>query len=175
MYQSTTIQVKSKETGTFRFHCRMDISVYKWYCCQAPTIHQACQNALKQFADGIRGGIIRLNTKSQFLERKNKSQKHECVILITKSEKEWIEKIAFNLCISQSEILRMALEWWMEVKNPKTDAVSATRARDKWHYGVITFRPFAVHFNLWGNGTVTLNAFPTIHDAEDGLRATSSA
>jgi len=153
----------------------MEPSIHAWLCSYHTGISNACHEALKQFATGIKGGTIRLDVKSRFLERSDKTQKTERVLLLSCYEKDWLQKMAFNLHTSQTEVLRMALEWWMEAKNSAGNKSVSGRARKKWHHSVITLRPFAVRYNLWGQGMVTMNSFPSKQDAENGLLAISSA
>jgi len=175
MAKSASVHEPKGESEIVRFHCRMEPSIRAWYCSSDTGINNACHEALMQFANGIKGGTIRLDVKSRFLERTDKSQKVECILQLSCFEKDWLQKMAFKLHTSQTEVLRMALEWWMEAKNSAGDGSATRRARKKWHHGVITLRPYAVRYNLWGQGIVTMNNFPTQQDVEKGLQAISTA
>jgi hypothetical protein len=152
----------------------MDKEMHAWYKKHPFHISRACRKAIVAFAKGIRGGRVKTEIRSRFLDRVEKADKIERSVMITGYDRAWLVKMAFMLCISQAEVLRMALEWWREVMDPVGRRYIARYARKKWHHSVIQHRATGVRFCLWAKDRMILNHFPTQQEAAIGIKATTS-
>lgn len=164
-----------QESGRYRFHCRMDKNTYNWYANHHLKMSRACRDALVAFAKGVRGGRINTEMRSRFLKRDDRADKVERIITITGYDKEWLLKMSFMLCISQAEILRMALDWCMGVMDSSGKEVVKGGDWEAWHHGVIQYRQTEVQFSLWSKDRVILFHFPTREEAEIAVKVSSCA
>ena len=142
--------------GIFRFRCRMQKQSYVYASSQTDKISKTCRKILLHFALAIKNGIINLQTRSQFRSRPNHADKHECVLVLSKDIKDWIEKISFAERISQSEIIRMALEWWIEITSDKLRRT----ALKKWENDRISLRIMEFYFSFWKYARHLTSTFP---------------
>jgi len=137
----------------------MEIDIRTWCASHREKLSAFCRIALMHFAKAVKGGRIRIENRSNFLARADKTKKAEQYITLSGFDKDWLEKMAFTLKASQTEILRMALEWWKAVEGNNESA------KDHWHTDTISERPSGSRFCLWSAGYMTLSHFPTKEEA----------
>mgnify|MGYP001271781770 FL=1 len=142
--------------GVFRFRCRMQKRSYIYASSQTDQISKTCRKILLHFASAIKNGILNLQARSQFRSRPNHADKRECVLVLSKDIKDWIEKISFAERISQSEIIRMALEWWIEISSDKPRST----ALKKWQNDHISLRIMEFYFSFWKYARHLTSTFP---------------
>ena len=159
--------------GRVRFHCRFQRAVYACYKNHPRHISRAVRLVLLKFRKALDGGMFNLSRVSRFLAREDVTDKVELHLQLTVADKDLIEKLAFALRISQSELLRMALEWHMEAMRPQSPRCVFYAARRKWHHRRVKPRPESMAFSFWTFGRSLEWQFPpqkAAQDAHDLLR-----
>ena len=125
-----------------RFHFRLQKSVNRFYReyrdrrRRGSNFSRMCTAALERFQDAVREGCINTHRVSRFRERDDAEDKVECIARVPLEVKDFLEKLAFALRLSQAEVLRMAMEWWMETKLESGKREVCVPARRKWRHRV---------------------------------------
>jgi len=135
-----------------RFHFRLQTAVLNYYRTLPNSFSNLCNAAIERFYFATKEGRINTKRISRFLGRDDMRDKVECIVRIELGSKDFIEKLAIALRVSQAEVLRMALEWWMEaVCENKNRAVNIPALR-KWHHRVNRPHLDSLNFSFWKYG-----------------------
>ena len=137
---------------TTRFHFRLQKKVRAFYLVQPNDFCHLCEAAIDRFQDAILSGYVNTERVSRFREREDLQDKLETVVRIDVRYKDFIEKLAFALRVSQAEVLRMALEWWMEVVLEARNEEVSVPARKKWHHSMSLPHMDTLTFSFWKFG-----------------------
>jgi hypothetical protein len=122
---------------TVRFHFRLQKGVAAFYRDRKKLgnyFSGLCSAATERFQTALSQGLINTSRTSRFREREDVGDKIECVANLEVQAKDIIEKLAFTLRLSQAEVLRMAMEWWMETMLLRNKREVSIPARWKWHH-----------------------------------------
>jgi hypothetical protein len=122
---------------TVRFHFRLQKSVAAFYRdreAHGKYFSGMCSAASYRFNRALSQGLINTARTSRFREREDVGDKIECIAHLEVQAKDFIEKMAFALRLSQAEVLRMAMEWWMETVQLRSKREISIPARWKWHH-----------------------------------------
>ena len=133
----------------FRFRFRCSIATHAWYSNRQFRYSLMIRRALLRFLRAVRGGMIDISCMSRFLSRDDIADKVETSARVTFWQKDILEKLAFALNSSQAEVLRMALEWYMEAVSPIAKPEQAFAARRKWHHDTPSITPKNLRFPFW--------------------------
>jgi hypothetical protein len=155
-----------------RFHCRMQTAVFDWFSRREQSFGKICCRAIRRFMKGVHGGRICTNARSDFYTRSDVRDKVECWLCLGEVEKEWLEKMSFAYKVSQSELVRMVLEWWMALHKDDMRGYPSKGYYLKWYHEVITARPIELFFSFWSEGQALIYDFPTVKEAQFGFDAT---
>lgn len=158
-----------------RFHCRLRTDVCRFFRCTRRRFSRSCVQALRKYMRGVRGGRIALDKGSSFYLRPDKSDKVECWLRMRESDKEWLEKMSFSLRMSQAELVRTALDWWLALHRHQNEGRDNEYGASSWYHEVITCRPIEVTFGFWSRGLVLIRDFPSTEEVKDGLAVTTAA
>jgi len=126
-----------RECPTVRFHFRLQKSVAAFYrdrAARRKKFSGLCSAAVDRFQKALRLGAINTARTSRFREREDMGDKVECIANLEVQAKDIIEKLAFALKLSQAEVLRSAMEWWMETVLLRSKREVSTPALWKWHH-----------------------------------------
>ena len=172
---SDSADVKSSQVPDpwIRFHCRLKTDVYRFFRHVNRRFSRNCLQVIHKYMRGVRGGRITLDRRSSFYSRPDRSDKVECWLKVRESDKEWLETVSFSLRMSQAELVRMALDWWLALhsNHGSIDEYDAS----SWYHEIITCRPIEVVFTFWGRGIVLIRNFPSMEEVRDGLAVTTAA
>lgn len=146
--------------GIVRFRSRMQKHVFIHLSSQLQRVSKLCRTIMVQFSQSVNSGLVNIHARSDFKTRNILKDKQECVIILTKDIKDWIEKISFSEKISQSEVLRMAIEWWIE-HHKKNMRVSP---KNKWSYIKVSLRVEEFDFSFWKYARNLTLSFPKPSD-----------
>jgi len=135
-----------------RFHCRLQGAVYAYYRKRPRGISRAVRRALARFRLVMGGGMFKIGKISRFLARADVEDKIELCIRLTVADKDLIEKYAFALRLSQAEVLRIVLEWFMEAISVHAPQFVFYAARRKWHHRRPNPKPITMRFSSWQPG-----------------------
>jgi len=122
---------------TVRFHFRLQKGVAAFFRDRKKwrkTFSEMCSSASYKFNRALSQGLINTTRVSRFREREDLGDKIECVANLEYEAKDFIEKMAFALKLSQAEVMRCAMEWWMETVLLRSKREVSTPARWKWHH-----------------------------------------
>ena len=133
--------VEERADGMVRFHCRFETAVETFFMSGSGRMSPAVRDVLERFGRCVRGGLLNLKCRSRFKGRADLKDKVERVVRLEVRDKDLLEKLAFSLRISQAEVLRMALEWFMEAV-----AVASPEGRIKWHHELPMLGPVSLRF-----------------------------
>lgn len=109
---------------------------------------------------------------SRFLAREDVSDKTELCVRITVQDKDYLEKMAFAFRLSQAEVLRMALEWYMEAINPCVDQRTFDAACRKWHHDRVMHSPSTMWFSFKQSDRLLEWQFPSKTECEIACKIT---
>lgn len=137
------------DRASLRFRFRCETSVHAWYSTRHFPYGLMIRRALLRFFRAVNGGIIDISQLSRFLRRTDLADKVESSVRLTADQKDLLEKLAFTLDSSQAEILRMALEWYMEAISPHATADVKFLARQKWHHATPSIIMNTCFFPFW--------------------------
>jgi len=149
-----------RDRDRVRFHCRFEQAVFECYSRHPERISNGIREVMRKFRVVVRGGVLNLAQTSRFLSRPDTGDKVECCVRLTIADKDLVEKLAFALRLSQAEVLRMALEWHMDV-------VLAGEAQDvwvavrKWHHDQPGLNVETMRFSFWRSGRLLEWHFPS--------------
>lgn len=135
-----------------RFHSRFQRDVYRYYSRRPRGASRSIRHALLRFRLAVRGGVIKLTQLSRFLSRADVKDKVECYLRISVQDKDFLEKLAFALRLSQAEVLRMALEWFMEATGMHSPRAVFLPAFRRWHHRRPKPVPYTMRFSFWATG-----------------------
>jgi len=116
---------------------------------------------LSRFRQAVDGGVFKLHRLSRFLSREELRDKIELRIRVTVEDKALLEKLAFSFRLSQAEVLRMALEWYMEAISVHARQIVYYCARRKWHHRRPNPKPQSLRFAILGPDRLLEWQFPT--------------
>jgi hypothetical protein len=145
-----------RDYNTVRFHFRLQKKVaahYRKDPYRAFSFSYRCSAAVYNFKKAIEQNHINLARTSRFREREDVDDKIECIALIEVQAKDFLEKLAFTLRLSQAEVLRMAMEWFMETIALCNRREVAIPARWKWHHRSGTPHIDTLSFNFYRFGS----------------------
>jgi len=157
--------------GKIIFRCRLQKSANTFYSQHWMHFSKACRRALTRFAQALKGGTLRIEERSRFLTRRDLSDKVTRSVILTQDIKDWMEKISYSERISQNEVLRMALEWWMEAANPLASGRSFRAACRKWYHDRIISRPEEFFFHFWQYARIKYDQYPLEEETLSAIRA----
>lgn len=166
-------RIRIRKFGKVRFRCRLQLQMNNFYSTHLLRFSKSCRWAVARFARAIMGGKIHIQERSKFLVREDKNDKVSRTVILTRDIKDWMEKFSFSEKISQNEVLRMALEWWMETVNPLAKSRTYRAACRKWHHDHIQTRLEEFFFSFWQYGRERYEKFPTMEEAQKGIIATN--
>ena len=159
-------RMRVQKFGKIQFRCRLQKNINTYYSKHSLRFSRSCRRALACFVKAILSGQIQIQQRSNFFSRTDKNDKVSRAVLLTKDLKDWMEKFSFSEKISQNEVLRMALEWWME-----TAAVPEGRryraACEKWYHDRVQTRPEEFFFSFWRYGRERYEKFPTLEEVQN--------
>lgn len=158
-----------------RFHCRLKTDVYRFFRRVNRRFSRNCLQVIHKYMRGVRGGRMTLDRRSSFYSRPNRSNKVECWLKVRESDKEWLEKVSFSLRMSQAELVRMALDWWLALHTHQGEGRRDEYDASLWYHEIITCRPIEVAFSFWGRGIVLIQDFPSTEEVRDGIAVTTVA
>ncbi|MDR2734146.1 MAG: hypothetical protein LBC99_05800 [Spirochaetota bacterium] len=140
---------------TVRFHFRLQKEVAAYFRDRKRNgnyFSGMCSAAVDRFQIALSQGFINLKRTSRFREREDRADKIECIANLETVAKDLVEKLAFTLRLSQAEVLRMAMEWWMETVLLRKRREISIPARWKWHHRSRTPRVETLTFSFWSFG-----------------------
>ena len=153
-------EIGAEDRKRIRFHCRFQTEVYEYYRSRPRGISKTIRHALARFRLVVNGGLFRLERLSRFLSRTVVRDKIELRVRLTVEDKDLLEKLAFAFRLSQAEVLRMALEWYMEAVNVNARQCVYYAARRKWHHRRPNPEPFTLRYSFWDPGRLLEWRFP---------------
>jgi hypothetical protein len=140
---------------TVRFHFRLQKGVAAFYRdrkARGNCFSGLCSAASYRFNRALSQGLINTARTSRFREREDMGDKIECIANLEVEAKDFIEKMAFTLRLSQAEALRMAMEWWMETMLLRNKREVSIPARWKWHHRSRTPHMETLSFSFYSFG-----------------------
>ena len=144
-----------QENRIVRIHCRVETDVFEKCNRHTGGISKISKRALLAFRNAVNGGLFKFANRSRFYGRACREDKVELWLRIDAADKDLVEKLSFAMRISQAEVVRIALEWYLEVVMD-----GDLRAVRKWHHGHIQPRPTAMRFSFWSFGRLLEWQFP---------------
>ena len=156
--------------GKVIFRCRLQKKENSFFSKHCMHFSKSCRKAITQFALAVQGGTLRIEERSRFITRLEKTDKVSRSVILTRDIKDWIEKIAYSERISQNEVLRMALEWWMETVNPLANGRTYRAACKKWYHDRITPRPDEFFFHFWRYAREKYDRYPSEDEAWNAIQ-----
>ena len=163
---------RAPDKRRIRFHCRFQGEVYDCYQKHSRGISKAIRHALLRFRQAVGGGMLRLDSRSRFLGRPLREDKIELHVQLTVADKDLLEKLSFALRASQAEVLRMALEWYMEATRMQSPQSVFYAARRKWHHRRPSLKPVSMWFSFWEPNRLLGWQFPLQDDITAACAAT---
>jgi len=161
--------------GAVHFHCRFRISMYEYFRDHPRGMSKTIRLALQKFKLAAIGGIIKLPRKSQFFTRPDKKDKTEQYVSLTIEDKDLIEKLGFTFRLSQAEVLRVAMEWFMTTESARERHTDFYRVLRKSHHRQPLLRPVSMRFPIWTMGRLLEWQIPPAADISIAFRSVKDA
>jgi len=86
--------------------------------------NQLMKDAIYKAKENFTRGLLHYRKKSDFLHRKNSSDKHRYEIILNQDERDFLRTLAFTWRVSQAEVVRVLVEYYVHSVHGKDPIIS---------------------------------------------------